>query len=59
MKQEFRRTDFGSRLLQAAGEGEGAVRVRRRGQVWMRVRGVSEVKQYPSIHCKRTPARDN
>jgi hypothetical protein len=33
-KQEFFRTDFGSRLLAA----EGAVRVR----------GVSEVKQYPS-----------
>ncbi len=28
-KQEFRRTDFGSRLLAAEGEGEwGAVRVR-------------------------------
>ncbi len=37
-KQGFRRTDFGSRLLVAEGEGEGAVRVR----------GVSEVKQYPS-----------
>jgi len=37
-KQEFRRTDFGSRLLTAEGEGGGAVRVR----------GVPEVKQYPS-----------
>jgi hypothetical protein len=27
-KQEFRRTDFGSRLLAVEGEGEGAVRVR-------------------------------
>ncbi len=27
-KQEFRRTDFGSRLLAAEGEGGGAVRVR-------------------------------
>ncbi len=35
-KQEFHRTDFGSRLLAA----EGTVAVR--------VRGVSEVKQYPS-----------
>ncbi len=35
------RTDFGSRLLAAEGEGGGG-----RGQVWMR--GVSEVKQYPS-----------
>jgi hypothetical protein len=39
-KQEFRRKDLGSRLLAAEGEGEGAVRVRRRG--------VSEMKQYPS-----------
>ncbi len=42
-KQEFRRTDFDSRLLAAEGEGgggEGAVRVR--------VRDVSERKQYPS-----------
>jgi hypothetical protein len=37
-KQEFRRTDFGNRLLAAEGEGRGAVRVR----------GVPEVKQYPS-----------
>ncbi len=42
-KQEFRRTDFGSRLLAAEGEGGGG-----RGQVRVRVRGVSEVKQYPS-----------
>ncbi len=27
-KQEFRRTDFGSRLLAAESEGKGAVRVR-------------------------------
>ncbi len=27
-KQEFRRTDFGSRLLAAEGEGGGGVRVR-------------------------------
>ncbi len=38
-KQELRRTDFASKLLAAEGEGG-------RGQVW--VRGVSEVKQYPS-----------
>ncbi len=37
-KQEFRRTDFGSRLLAAEGEGEED----RCG--W----GVSEGKQYPS-----------
>ncbi len=37
-KKEFRRTDFGSRILAAEDEGEGAVRVR----------GVSEMKQYPS-----------
>ncbi len=42
-KQEFRRTDFGSRLLAAEGEGGGC-----RGQVWVRVSGVSELKQYPS-----------
>ncbi len=40
-KQEFRRTNFGSRLLAAEGEWGGG-----RGQVW--VRGVSEVKQHPS-----------
>jgi len=43
-KQEFRRTDFGSRFLEAEGEREGG----EREQVWMRVRGVSKVKQYPS-----------
>jgi hypothetical protein len=37
-KQEFRCTDFGSRLLAAEGEGKGTVRVR----------SVFEVKQYPS-----------
>ncbi len=42
-KQEFRRTDFGSRLLAAEGEGGGC-----RGQMWVRVSGVSELKQYPS-----------
>jgi hypothetical protein len=42
-KQEFCRTDFDSRLLAAEGEGGGG-----RGQVWVRVRSVSEVKQYPS-----------
>ncbi len=42
-KQEFRGTDFGSRLLAAEGEGGGV-----RGQMWVRVRGVSEVKRYPS-----------
>jgi hypothetical protein len=45
-KQEFRRTDFGSRLLAAEGEGGGGGGGR--GQVWVRLRGVSEVKQYPS-----------
>jgi hypothetical protein len=39
-KQEFRRTDFGNRLLAAEGEGGGGGTVR--------VRGVSEVKQYSS-----------
>jgi len=42
-KQEFRRTHFGSRFLEAEGEREGG-----REQMWVRVRGVSEVKQYPS-----------
>jgi len=41
-KQEFCRTNFGSRLIVAA-ECEGG-----RGTVRVRVRGVSEVKQYPS-----------
>jgi len=36
-KQEFRRMDFGSRLLAAEGEGGKGQRT-----------GVSEVKQYPS-----------
>ncbi len=40
-KQEFRSTDFGSRLLAAEGKGGGG-----RGQVL--VRDVSEVTQYPS-----------
>jgi hypothetical protein len=39
-KQEFCRTDFGSRLAAAEGDGGGGGAVR--------VRGVSEVKQYPS-----------
>ncbi len=39
-KQEFRRTDFSSRLLAAEGKGRGGGAVR--------VRGVPEVKQYPS-----------
>ncbi len=44
-KQEFRRKDFGRRLL--AAEGEGAVRVR----------GVSEVKQYPSGGAYKSTAK--
>jgi hypothetical protein len=48
-KQEFRRTDFGSRFLEAEGEGGGGSEGEGgRGQLWVRTRGVSEVKQYPS-----------
>jgi hypothetical protein len=46
-KHEFRRTDFGSRLLAAEGEGGGAVRVR----------SVSEVKQYPSGSDQKSTAK--
>ncbi len=48
-KQEFRRTNFGSRLLAAEGEGGGGQwGWGDRGQVWVRARSVPEVKQYPS-----------